>query len=103
MKAINKIFSEIEDVVYSSNNKQEADEIINGYQKLFNIVNFDNYKLSIQKSFPKLIIKHKAFANKIYLYYSKHNYYIEDQIIELSSINDILPTYFIITLDKKEQ
>ena len=43
-----KFFSEIEDVVYSSKNKLEADAIINGYQRLFNHVNFNDYRLSLQ-------------------------------------------------------
>ena len=32
MTNIKKFFSEFEDVVYSSINKQEGDKIINGYQ-----------------------------------------------------------------------
>ena len=102
MTNIKKFFSEFEDVVYSSINKQEGDKIINGYQKIFNIVNFDNYKLSLQKDL-KIAIKRKAFANKVYLWFNKGSYFINDIEVELCSINDILPTFFIIELDKKEE
>ena len=102
MTNIKKFFSEFEDVVYSSINKQEGDKIINGYQKIFNIVNFDNYKLSLQKDL-KITVKHKAFANKVYLWFNNGSYFINDREVELNSINDILPTFFIIELDKKEE
>ena len=101
MNNINKFFSEIEDLVYSSTNKQDADDLIKGYTKLFNLVDFSDYKLSFQKDL-KIAIKHKAFANKIVLHYSNNIYYINNYPIELHSINDLLPTYFIINvLDKK--
>ena len=102
MTNIKKFFSEFEDVVYSSINKQEGDKIINGYQKIFSIVNFDNYKLSLQKNL-KIAVKHKAFANKVYLWFNNGSYFINDREVELRSINDILPTFFIIELDKKEE
>lgn len=102
MTNIKKFFSEFEDVVYSSINKQEGDKIINGYQKIFNIVNFDNYKLSLQKDL-KIAVKHKSFANKVYLWFNNGSYFINDIEVELNSINDILPTFFIIELDKKEE
>ena len=98
-----KFFSEIEDVVYSSKNKLEADTIINGYQRLFNHVNFNDYRLSLQKNSLKIAIKHKAFANKIFLFYNGKDYFLEDKAVDLDSINDLLPTFFIITLDKKEK
>ena len=101
MTNLHKLISEIENVVYSTKSKQEGDELIKAYQRLFNQVNFQDYKLTFQKTSLKISIKHKAFANKIFLFYNNGNYYLENKIVELETINDLLPEYFIITLDKK--
>lgn len=101
MTNLNKFFSKIEDAVYSSKNKLEADKIIGGYQRLFNSVNFADYRLTLQKNSLQIAIKHKAFANKIFLFYNGENFFIENKMVKLDSINDLLPEYFIVALDKK--
>jgi hypothetical protein len=93
-----KFLLEIEDMAYSSLEKQEADKLIDGYYKLFNVVDFNNYKLSLKKDL-KIIIKHKAFANKIILHFNNNNYYINNEKINLNLINNILINYF--NIDKK--
>ena len=99
MKDTDKLFSKIEDIIYSIKDKKEDDEIINKYKKLFDIANFNDYKLTFQKETLKLKIKHKAYSKTIYLQYYKNNFYIENNIINVNLINELLPTYFL--LDKK--
>jgi hypothetical protein len=93
-----KFLLEIEDMAYSSLEKQEADKLIDGYCKLFNVVDFNDYKLSLKKDL-KIIIKHKAFANKIILHFNNNSYYINNEKINLNLINNILLNYF--NIDKK--
>jgi len=100
MTDIHKFLSEIEDAVYSSINKQEGDSLIEGYEKLFNIIKFEDYKLSLQKDL-KIAIKHKAYSKKILLWFANNDYFINNKKIELHSINEKLPTYF--NLDKNKE
>lgn len=100
-----KLISELEDVVYSYYDKYVGDDIVTKYTNLFNLANFDDYKLSWKFSpIIELIVKHKAFSNKVRIYIDDSKLFIENkEIKDLNDLNDILPTFFIITLDKKEK
>lgn len=97
-----KLISQLENMIYSVGNKADNDNLYKLYLNLFNQINFTNYKVTIKKNPIKLMIKHKAFANRVYLYYKNNILYLENKEIELQDVNELLPTFFIISLDKKE-
>lgn len=100
-----KLISELENGVYSNEDKYKADDIVAKYINLLNGANFEDYKLSWKFSGNIfLVIKHKAFHNKVYAYFIGHKLFIENKEIKnVKDFNDILPTFFIITLDKKDE
>lgn len=97
-----KLILQLENIIYSVGNKADNDNLYKLYLNLFNQINFTDYKVTIKKNPIKLIIKHKAFANKVCLYYQNNILFLENKKIELQDVNEILPTFFMISLDKKE-
>ena len=97
-----KLISQLKNIIYSTGNKADNDNLYKLYLNLFNQVDFTNYKITIKNNPIKLMIKHKAFANKVYLYYNDNILYLENREVNLQNVNDLLPTFFIISLDKKE-
>jgi len=91
---MNKLLSRIEDLAYANLSKEEADKLVKSAVRLFEEVNFSDYKLNVNKNLS-ITIKHKAYANKIKLMINKNNYYINDNLINLSDINSALPKFFI--------
>lgn len=98
-----KILSKLEDLIYSNNDKLKQDKLFKLYLNLFNQVDFTNYKVMLKENPIKLIIKHKAFNNKVCLYYNDDQLYLENKKVDLHDVNELLPTFFIISLDKKEK
>ena len=97
-----KLILQLENIIYSVGNKAYNDNLYKLYLNLFNQINFTDYKVTIKKNPIKLIIKHKAFTNKVCLYYQNNILFLENKKIELQDVNKILPTFFMISLDKKE-
>lgn len=97
-----KLISKLEDVVYSTQDKYEADNIITNYIRFINYFDLTDYKIffNFEKQF-RLFIKHKAFSKKISIYFINNELYINDMPTELEEINKIIPTFF--ELDKKEE
>ena len=77
-----KIISELEDVIYSSENKYQADKLLTNFIKLVEIMDMSDLKINIENSnLIKLIV---------------NNYQVDKE-----SINTILLLYF--DLDKKKK
>lgn len=93
---MNKLLSRIENLAYANFTKEEADVLIKATIRLFEEVNFSDYKLNVNKDLS-ITIKHKAYSNKIKLTFNKEDYFINNEKVNLFQLNLLLPKYFIKT------
>lgn len=97
-----KIISELEDVIYSSENKYQADKLLTNFIKLVEIMDMSDLKINIENSnLIKLIVKHKAYQKTCSIWFDEDQLLINNNQINKENVNAFLLSYF--DLDKKKK
>lgn len=97
-----KLISELENVIYSSENKYQADKLLTNFIKLIEIMNLSNLKINIENSDTiKLIIKHKAYQKTCPIWFDEDQLIVNNYQVDKENINTVLLLYF--ELDKKNK
>lgn len=97
-----KIISELEDVIYSSENKYQADKLLTNFIKLVEIMDMSDLKINIENSnLIKLIVKHKAYQKTCSIWFDEGQLLINNEQIDKENVNTFLMSYF--DLDKKKK
>ena len=100
MKSKKQLVSEVENIVYETvSEKIEADRIINNIEQAIYLIDLNKYKINILSNPLRLIIKHKAFNDKITLTFKKKKFFLDEIPVQLADISSALDCYF--EIDKK--
>lgn len=101
MKNKKQLVSEVENIVYETvSEKIEADRIISNIEQAIFAINLDKYKINVLSNPLRLIIKHKAFSNRLILTFKKNKFFLDELQVPLAELNKSLDCYY--ELDKKE-
>lgn len=96
----NKLISELENVIYGSNmSKEEADNLLTNFIDLVNKLKLKNCSVNILQNPIKLVIKNKAYDNRVFLDFIKNTLYINNEPILIKDVNAIKD--FLLTKSKK--
>jgi hypothetical protein len=100
MKTKEQLITEVENRTYDTiTEKKEADRIITNFIKAIEIIDLKKYKINVMSNPLRLTIKHKAFNDKINLFFKKGKFFLDEIPLQLSDIDNALHCYF--ELDKK--
>lgn len=89
-----KLLSEVENVVYTSENKLEADKLMKSYISFINNLKSTNYNYSVNRFPLTLTIKHKAYSKKFILQFINGNWYLNKKLISPKNLEQILDKFF---------
>lgn len=92
-----KLLSEIEDVIYTSENKEEADKLMKKYISLINSFKSTDYNFTVQSYPLQICIKHKAYSKKFSLSYKLNSWYLNKQTILPNELEKKLEEFFFLT------
>lgn len=96
----NKLISELENVIYGSNMpKKEADNLLTNFINLINKLKLRNCSVNILQNPIKLVIKNKAYDNRVFFDFIKNTLYINNEPILIKDVNTIKD--FLLTKSKK--
>lgn len=102
MKNKQQLVSEIENIVYATvSEKIEADRIISNIEQAIHAIDLKKYKINILPNPLRLIIKHKAFNNKLTLTFKKNKFFLDEIQLTVTELSHALDCYY--ELDKKEE
>ena len=92
----NKLISELENVIYGSNmSKEEADNLLTNFIDLVNKLKLKNCSVNILQNPIKLVIKNKAYDNRVFLDFIKNMVVFCSTKVSLTASEYVSTTYII--------
>lgn len=93
------LLSEIENEAFQRYDKQLADSIVSGYEKLLKRTNLPDYRLTFQNKRMLIQYRHKAFQKTIPVSYDGSNYFVNKKPVQFDQIEETI----VFELDKKNK
>lgn len=93
------LLDEIENEAFQRYDKQFADSIVSGYEKLIKQASLPECRLSFQKKRMLIQYRHKAFQKSIPVLFDGTNYFVNGKPVKFDEIESVI----IIELDKKNK
>lgn len=93
------LLSEIENEAFQRYDKQLADTIVSGYEKLIKRTSLPDYRLTFQNKRMLILCRHKAFQKTIAVSYDGSDYFVNNKPVQFDQIEETI----VFELDKKNK